>query len=309
MRASVHVAVFALGLVLARPVWAEAEHEGHGHHDEPEVSVELSAEEQAEFDITMATAGPGEICQYIELPGEVRPNGDKTAHIVPRYAGIVKEVRKELGQRVAEGDVLAVVESSQTLVPYKLQTLIPGTIVEKHITRGEAVTRESELFVITDLSTVWVDLSVYQRDLSSVRTGQRVVISAGHGLREREATINYLAPVVSEETRTSTARVVLANPDGIWRPGMFITGRVEVFAEELPVVVPTTALQTVDGDDVIFVEQDDGIVPRRVEVGRLGATHVEIAGGLEAGERYVASGGFTLKAELEREQFGQGHSH
>ena len=284
----------------------EAGEEGEAGQKE---SVQLSPEELTEFGIELAVAGPGTITQAIELPGEVQPNEDRLAHIVPRFPGIVTTVYKQTGDIVRAGEVLAIIESSVSLAPYELKTLTTGTVIEKHITRGEAVTRESQAFVIANLKSVWVNLSVYQRDLSAVRVGQSVTISAGHGLPEATGKISYVTPTVDEETRTATARVVLPNTKKRWRPGMFVTGRVIVKRTDVPLAVPTAALQTLAEQTVVFVETDAGFQPRSVTTGGADDNQVEIRAGLAPGERYVSRGGFTLKAELSREQFGQGHGH
>jgi cobalt-zinc-cadmium efflux system membrane fusion protein len=135
------------------------------------------------------------------------------------------------------------------------------------------------------------------------------VVSAGHGLHEAEGEISYIAPVVDEETRTAAARVVLPNPDGLWRPGLFVTVRIEVDRAEVPVAVPRTALQRIDGETVVFVEQEEGFVPRRIEIGRQGEALLEVRSGLASGERYVSAGAFALKTELAREELSGGHDH
>ncbi|MFQ5478836.1 MAG: efflux RND transporter periplasmic adaptor subunit [Candidatus Binatia bacterium] len=287
---------------------AASEH-GHDEGEHHRNIVRLSASQMEEFGVEVGRAGHGQITGYVVLPGEVLPNADRVAHIVPRYAGIVKEVRSRIGDRVTTGEVLAVIESSESLTPYELRTLLDGTVIAKHITRGEAVTRDTQTFVIADLSDVWIELSIYQRDLTHVKVGQRVLVSSGHHLPDIEGTISYVSPVVDEDTRTARARLVMQNSDGRWRPGMFVTGRVAVNAADVPIAVPHTALQTVDGHTVVFVEEDDGFEAREVELGRASATHAEILTGLSAGERYVTRGGFILKAELGRSELSEGHSH
>jgi cobalt-zinc-cadmium efflux system membrane fusion protein len=280
---------------------AEATGEAHAGEEGREVStVRLHLETREEFGIKVATAGPGWIEQSTSLPAEVRPNQDRLAHIAPRFPGIAREVHAQIGDVVKAGQVLA---------PYPLKTLIDGVVIEKHITRGEPVSREQAAFVVADLRDVWIDIGVYQKDLPLLRLGQPVVVSAGHGLEEAEGKISYIAPVVDEETRTATARVVLPNPGGIWRPGLFVTARVEVERREVPVAVPKTALEILDGRTTVFVENEAGFEARAVNVGLGGDRNVEIRAGLAAGERYVARGAFTLKAELQRGELAGGHEH
>lgn len=287
------------------------EHAGEDHageHEEAERTVPLDPATQAEFGIEVATAGPGWLEKSTSLPAEVHPNQDRLAHIAPRFPGIAREVHARIGDVVKAGQVLARVES-EALAPYPLETLIDGLVIEKHITRGEPVSREQTAFVVADLRDVWIDISVYQKDLPLLRLGQPVVVSAGHGLDEAQGTISYIAPVMDEATRTAIARVVLPNPDGIWRPGLFVTARVEVERQEAPVAVPRTALEMVGGRTTVFVETGSGFEARPVRVGRAGDRHVEIRDGLAAGERYVARGAFTLAAELQRGELSGGHEH
>jgi len=317
-----------LGFWGAAPAQDAHDHEGHAHEEQGEAEetheaeeahegeedhedlVTLDAAELAEFEIELATAGPATIETYITVPGEVRANADRLAHIVPRYSGVVTEVRVHIGDTVEKGQALAVVEGDVSLAPFEVKTLIRGTVIEKHITLGEAVSRDRDIFVIADLSTVWIDLTVYQRDLTRIREGQSARIFVGHESSPDVGTISYVAPIVDETTRTATARVVLPNRDGRWRPGMFVRGKVLVERTAASVAVPRTALQTYEGRTVVFVETAEGFVPRPVQTGRAGETEVEVVEGLAPGERYVSSGGFTIKAELGRDSLGHaGHAH
>jgi len=278
-----------------------------GDHDDDH--VRLSASEIQEFNIVVAVAGPDTVRLVRKLPAEVRVNENRLAHIVPRYAGIATEVRVDVGDAVREGQVLAIIESDESLAPYEMTAFLAGTIIEKHMTRGEPVSRERDGFLVADLSTVWIDITVYQRDLDQVAVGNRVTIEARAGAGTTVGTINYITPVVDKHTRTATARLLLDNAAGRWRPGMFVMAEVLTAAVAAAVVVPATAVLTIAEQSIVFVETAAGFEPRPVVVGQADRTQLEILSGLEAGERYVAEGGFTLKAELGKESFGDGHGH
>ena len=300
----VALVVFSAGVAIAQ----------HDDHDEDEESghgqeIEMSAADQAEFGIEVSTVGPGVIVTEITLPGEIHPNDDRLAHLVPRYEGIVTEVHAREGDRVKKGQVLAVIESNQTLTPYPLKTLIDGTVIEKHITLGESASPDRAPFVVADLSTVWANLSVYQRDLDRIRAGEIVRFHADDRTLIAEGKITYVTPVVEESTRTATARVVLDNADGRWRPGMFVIGVVEVSRREVGVAVPRSALFTLHGETVVFIQDEHGFEARPVHGGATDNKMAEILEGLGAGEQFVSAGGFTLKAELEKGSFGDGHAH
>ena len=285
-------------LLLTLPCLAEEQGrkaDKHGEYQERPL-VHRTAEELAAFGVTVEKAGPGKIDRGIELLGEVRPNGDALAHIVPRFPGIAITIRKTIGDNVKSGEVLATIQSNESLAPYELKTMIDGTIIEKHLTRGEAVERDKPTFVIADLSTVWIDLSVYQKDIHEVAVGQLVRVSCHH-LPDVDGAISYIAPVVDQPTRTAIARVVLPNTDRAWRPGLFVSARL-LDSTEAQIAIPRTAIQTIEDHPVVFVEIKDGFEARPIILGHGGESSVEVLSGLVPGERFVATNSFLLKAEF-----------
>ncbi len=196
------------------------------------------------------------------------------------------------------------------LTDYRLSSPFAGTVIDRHITLGETVAAEDPVFTVADLSSVWIDLAVYQRDIGVVRAGQKVRVETNHG-DEAEFVIDFVQPLVGEETRTALARIVAPNTDGHWHPGCFVTAKVTTgVSGEARVVVPETAvIRMSDGDEVVFVATDDGFAPSEVVLGVRSNGVVEILSGLEPGARYVARGGFSLKAELGKDSFGDGHGH
>ena len=229
------------------------------------------------------------------------------AHIVPRFPGLVKEVRKSLGDNVNKGEVLAIIESNESLTSYDVRSLISGKVIEMHLTKGEIISDIGHAFTVADLSEVWVNLSVYQKDLPHIMLGQTVEIDAGTMTPEYTGKISYLSPILDEHTRTATARVVLHNSDGLLMPGLFITGRVVVEEIDVSVMVPKTSLQDIDGQPNIFVKTEDGIQAKTVRLGKENEFYVEILSGLKPGEEYVTKGGFTLKSQLAKSSFGDEH--
>lgn len=196
-----------------------------------------------------------------------------------------------------------------TFTRYEIVAPFDATVIEKHITIGEMFDENKTVFVIADLSSVWVNFSVYQKDLSFVEKGQPVIVVAGHGIANAKGEISFVKPIVGEDTRTALARVVLPNRDGKLRPGLFVTGSVLAGIIEVPLLVPKTAIQIIDDKKTIFVKTKEGFELRHVTTGQSDQTKVEITSGLLPGEKYAAVGAFTLKAELSKSSFGDGHSH
>jgi cobalt-zinc-cadmium efflux system membrane fusion protein len=269
--------------------------------------VALSAEQRSAAGIEIASAGPAQIREHIVLNGRISADEDTLAHVMPRFPGVVRSVHKRLGDRVARGDLLAVIESNESLHPYEIRARSAGTVIARSVAPGEFAAAERELFAIADLGSVWVDLDVYRRDFGRLRVGQRLRIDAGDGSAPAEAALGYLAPVGSVHTQTLLARAVLPNPDGSWRPGLFVTGEVEVAVSEVPVAVETGALQRLGDRDVVFIAEGDLLEAQPVVLGRRDAERVEIVSGLAPGQAYVAAGSFIVKAEAGKS--GAGHDH
>ncbi|SAL77783.1 RND family efflux transporter MFP subunit [Caballeronia peredens] len=318
--------------------------------------------------ITVVKSGPAEIASTIQVPGEIRFNEDRTAHVVPRVAGIVERVAVSVGEQVRKGQVLAVVASTDladrrselltaerrlsaarisyqrektlwqerisaeqdylqaqvqlreaeiaaqnarqklaalnastsggALNRYELRAPFDGTIVEKHITPGEAIAAETNVFTLSDLSTVWAEMAVPAQHLNDVRVGRDATVKAAAFDSSSQGKISYVGALLGEQTRSAPARVVLPNPEGAWRPGMFVNVLVNAGRQSVPVAVSGDALQDIDGSPAVFVATPKGFVAQPVRTGRKDDRIVEVVSGLSAGQQYVASNSFVLKAEL-----------
>lgn len=205
-------------------------------------------------------------------------------------------------------------QSDKDLTLYELRAPADGIIIEKHVVHGEVLETNIRSFTIADLSKVWINLTVYQKDLPFIHQGQHVQISTRFGLTNNEITargkISWISPTLDEKTRSATARVVIDNTDGYWRPGLFVSAQVSIEMSKADMVIPLSALQTVEGQTMVFVQHEDGgFEPQAVQTGRRDFQQVEILQGLKLGQTYVSENAFSLKAQLQKGEFGEGHSH
>jgi cobalt-zinc-cadmium efflux system membrane fusion protein len=365
--------------------------EDHDEHEDDNDAVHLSDGEMNEFGIVIKTVGPGTLKLNIALPGEVVLNPDKVAHVAPRVSGVTRTVHKSVGDKVSQGEQLAVLDSREfarskaaflaalarerlaeanyrreaklwedeitsekslleakqaleeeriarklaerelhalgldeqdvtalahqsevQYTRYEMLAPIGGTVIERHLVRGEMVKEDTDkpAFIIADLSSVWVNLSVYTKDIGHVSPGAAVTIQFDEGLGSAESRIDYISPIVDKQTRTATARAVLANPEGRYRPGLFVTAHVSVAHINVPMAVPHSAIQMVEDQPSIFIQDEDGFQLAIVRLGQKDGTHTEILSGLKPGDSYVASGGFLLKSEMLKSELEHaGHAH
>ncbi len=295
--------------------------------------VRLSAAQIKQFGVETGVAGPGRLRVEVVLPGEVALNADRVAHVVPRVSGVVREVRKNLGDTVQRGEIMAILESREladstaaflaaqerlnlaqsnfareeqlwqkkispeqdyiqaknalaecrielrtteqklralgfsddyiTKLPdrpekaavlYEMAAPFDATIIEKHISMGEVLKEESAAFVIADLSTVWANLDVHQKDLPLIQVGQTAAIGVGNSTPSVEGRVSFLEPIAEETNRTIHARVVIPNAGGRWRPGLFVTGRISVDDVKVPILVPNESLVMVGGKTCVFLK-------------------------------------------------------
>jgi membrane fusion protein, heavy metal efflux system len=260
--------------------------------------ITLSDAKVAAAGIELATASSAVLRDSLLLNGGVQPNQESLVQVTPRFPGIVREVRKRIGDHVQKGDVLAVVESNQSLTPYELKAPLAGTVIDRQTTLGEYVSEQKPAFVVADLSTVWIDLSVYRRDLARVHTGDQVFIDPGDGGAPIETRIAYLSPVGSTETQSALARAIVPNPDQRLRPGLFVTARLTLSERKVAVAVKSSALQTVENRAVVFVRSGDKFEPRDVEIGERDPQFAEVTFGVLEGDVYAARNSFILKSEM-----------
>lgn len=194
-----------------------------------------------------------------------------------------------------------------------LASPIDGVVVERHATRGENVSPDDTLFIVADLTRVWVIGRVYEQQLARIAPGMAASLTLhAYPGRSWTGSVDFVGATLDESTRTLPIRVEIDNPDGVLRPGLFGALRLTSGAPSgTAVVVPLSAIQMVDNRSVVFVPGDEEgeFAARPVTVGRESARQAEVIEGLDAGTRVVVAGAFVLKSELMRGQLGHGHAH
>jgi cobalt-zinc-cadmium efflux system membrane fusion protein len=196
---------------------------------------------------------------------------------------------------------------------FALRSPIAGTVVEIAATAGQSVGGTDPLFVVGDLSRLWVLADVYESQLAAVSAGKDVeVVVPAVPDRTFRGTVEAIGDVVDERTRTIAVRIAVPNQDRALKPGMFGTARIASAAgkrERGGVVVPREAVQKVGDRQVVFVAAGENRYrPVEVEIGAETAHEIELRSGVDDGTPVVARGAFTLKSELSRESLSGSHA-
>lgn len=287
-----------------------AEHAGRSHVWEfaaPEMQVTISADAAKRAGVTVEPAGPATMTETLSVYGQVKLNANKIARAVPRFGGVVRDARKAIGDTVEAGEVVAVVETNQSLVSLEVKAPITGVIVDRDVNAGETVGDGATLYTIADLADVWIDLNIPKRDHARVKIGHSVVIEADDGGESVKGTVVWIAPTGSAEAQTLTARVILPNPDHRWHAGLFVKAEVTLAEATIPIAVKASALQTLFDFTVVFSQHGEVYQARPLELGRRSGGYVEVLKGLKAGEHYVTENSFLIKADIGKS--GASHDH
>ena len=370
----------------------DAHGDDHAGEDAQGDVVRMASEVAQAAGIVLEQAESGVLGESLSLPAEIRFDANRVANVSPRVTGVVDKLFAGEGDKVAVGDVLALI-TSRELAELKAQWLlaetrkslasqaleraerlwsqkitseaivqearaehetaktesiaaetalhavgvdhadlddiavaadgshakaylispVSGTVIRREISLGETVTAGDAstkvLFTIADDSVLWVDVAVYEQDISRVRAKAPVALKKDDGEVIAQSKVEFVLPFVDDQTRTATARVIVNNTDKVLFPGQFVIADVSVGGAAEVLRVPQSAVQLVEGRPSVFVPVDGGFEPRAVLAGKTAGGNVEIKAGLEEGELFVSDGAFTLKAQLEKDAFGDGHGH
>jgi cobalt-zinc-cadmium efflux system membrane fusion protein len=212
----------------------------------------------------------------------------------------VQEAEIDLENAKQKLAALGVGKGSGAMNRFELRAAYDGLVVERSLSIGEAVKEDTPIFTIADMSTVWVEAAIPAKDLPLFKVGDKVTLRATAFDAQTVGTVAFLGALVGEQTRMAKARLLVPNPKGTWRPGLFVNIEVKATDAEVPVAVQTEALQTLGTQQVVFVRDGKNFVAHPVTLGRSDGDHVEIVQGLKAGARYAAHNSYIIKSEMSK---------
>lgn len=252
-------------------------------------------------------AGPAPIAELVDMGGRVEITPEGKGEVRAWYPGRIMMLRGKLGETVRKGQVLARVESSESLQTYSIPAPIGGVIVEKNLNVGD-VTGDRAIFVIADPTKLHAEFFVYPRDAEKVRVGQPVEVRSLSGDTKLQAEVEAVLPTADLTSQTLLAHVHLpGGADSAFRPGMGVEGSFQVGAANAPLAVRTKAIQRFRDFQVVFVKVRDTYEVRMLELGRQTPEWTEVLSGLKPGSEYVTDGAFLIRADIEKS--GASHDH
>ncbi|MDE0064180.1 MAG: efflux RND transporter periplasmic adaptor subunit [Gammaproteobacteria bacterium] len=274
-------------------------------YDSFEGRTRIGPEMAKAFGLETAVAGPAVIEETATLYGRVVPDPERVRAVSARFEGAIRSVHVLPGETVSEGELLARVESNESLQSYPIVAPIAGTVTERIANPGEQ-TAGRRLFTIVDASSVWAELAVFPGERDRIRPGVEVKITPASGGATQDSAISYIAPF-SAANQSVPARAVLDNENGSLAPGTFVTAEARVAEHRVALAVRRSALQTFRDFRVVYAQFGDEYEVRMLDLGRSSGDWVEVLGGLEPGTTYVTANSYVLKADIEKS--GAAHDH
>lgn len=278
--------------------WAYASYEGR---------TTIAADAARAGGVTVERVGPATLGERLALTGRVEITPEGQAEVHARYPGRVMALNVALGTRVSRGQVIARVESSESLQTYPITAPISGMIVAKNVNVGSITGGGEPMLMIGDPTRLHAEFLLYPRDAERVRAGQPVTVKSLAGDYTFNGRIEAVLPSADLTSQVLIAHVDLPYQGGIWRPGLGVSGEVQVGSTPAPLAVRTKALQPFRDFTVVYARFGTTYEVRMLELGRRTPEWTEVLSGIEPGTEYVVDGAFLIRADVEKS--GASHDH
>jgi len=278
--------------------WAYASYEGR---------TTIAADAAQAGGVTVERVGPATLGERLALTGRVEITPEGQAEVHARYPGRVMALNVELGTRVSRGQVIARVESSESLQTYAITAPISGMIVAKNVNVGSITGGAEPMLMIGDPTRLHAEFLLYPRDAERVRAGQPIIIKSLAGDYTFNGRIEAVLPSTDLTSQVLIAHVDLPYQGGIWRPGLGVSGEVQVGSTPAPLAVRTRALQPFRDFTVVYARFGTTYEVRMLELGRRTPEWTEVLSGIEPGTEYVVDGAFLIRADVEKSDASHDH--
>ena len=278
--------------------WTYASYEGR---------TTITADAARAGGVTVERVGSAVLGETLPLAGRVEITPEGQAEVHARYPGRVMALNVGLGTRVSRGQVIARVESSESLQTYVITAPISGMIVAKNVNVGSITGGGEPMLMIGDPTRLHAEFLLYPHDAERVQGGQRVTVQSLAGDYTFNGVIEAVLPSTDLTSQVLIAHVDLPYQGGVWRPGLGVSGTVQVGEGEVPLAVRTKALQPFRDFTVVYARFGTIYEVRMLELGRRTPEWTEVLGGIDPGTEYVVDGAFLIRADVEKS--GASHDH
>ncbi|MDO8602698.1 MAG: efflux RND transporter periplasmic adaptor subunit [Candidatus Omnitrophota bacterium] len=303
---------FALGIIVSQTIIKREKTLTHSEKEENclecEDKIKLSLASQKAIGIETIAAKRSHFVEKIPVTGKISQDAEEIVHIVPPETGVIVECKVKMGDLVKKDDTLCVIKhnGSETLIEVK--TPIAGVVISDFAKEGEKADAASALHTVANLTTLLAAFDVYEKDISQILLGQKIIIrSVAYPQEAFEGEVTFISPRVDEDTHTIKIRAAVKNPHNLLKFGMFVNAEIMAESSEEFIILPQDAVHHLSGKRIVFVKAgDNDFQVREVVVTKESKESVAIEDGIKEGEIVVTKDGFLLKSELLKAKMGEG---
>lgn len=270
--------------------------------------VTLTKENLEHVEIKTEIASLGSLETTLKASARVSENLNKTAKIASTLEGRLIKLNFDINDKVNAGDILGLVQTPELLgKPLELKAPVDGVVMERKSTVGELVDKSTEIYTISDPTDLWVIAEIKERDIASVKVGQKASFKVlAYPGEEFTGKIVRIGNQVESGSRTLEVRIETSNEDMRLKPGMFADVEIVTTILNDVLIIPDSALQTNGEEQIVFVALDGLKFEKRVvKLGLEQSGRVQLLGGVKPGEKVVTDGSFILKSEMLKGQLGE----
>lgn len=280
----------------------------HGHEDEP---IEITKESQDLAGIETANVTQSSFAAKISVSGRIAQDVEDVKYVFSPEPANIEQCQAALGAVVEKGEVMCVVKLNGNNQTIEIKAPISGTIISEFVKKGEHVDETTALYAIADLSKLWANFAVYEKDIASLKLGQKIIVyPLSYPDKSFEGEIVFISPRVDESTYTVKIRAEVKNKNYLIKLGMSVRGDILISDETSTIAVPSEAIQTVENKTVVFKKTEQGAFePQEVEIKSRTKETAAISKGLEEGDEIVVKGSFILKSKMLESEMGHDHAH
>ncbi|MCP9200596.1 efflux RND transporter periplasmic adaptor subunit [Gramella sp. GC03-9] len=247
----------------------------------------------------------GQILATIYAPNLVAAQQEllTTASLKESQPELYKAVRKKLKNwKLSESQIDAIESSGNVRDNFPVYATVSGTVSEVMAREGDYVKQGQPILKVSDLNSIWAEFDAYENQISNLKVGQKIkVVTNAYANKEFDATVSFIDPILNNATRTVTVRATLKNTDNLFKPGMFVTGKLkgEMKMNNQVIIVPASAVMWTGERSLVYMKTNPNepvFEMREVTIGNRNGENYTITEGLQNGDEIVTNGTFTVDA-------------
>ncbi|MGE0269388.1 MAG: efflux RND transporter periplasmic adaptor subunit [Candidatus Omnitrophota bacterium] len=286
------------------------EHGDHDEHGHEEGLIELSEESEKLAGIETIEVKSSGFSAKVPVSGRIAQDVEDVKYVFAPGSAAVDECHAVLSEFIEQGAVLCTVTLNDHHETIKVRAPVSGTVISEFVKKGEHVDETTALYAIADLTQLWANFDVYEKDIAAIKLGQKInVYPLAYPGKTLKGKIVFVSHRVDETTFTVKIRARVSNKKNLLKLGMSVRGDILVDSEKDGITIPSESIQTVEGRSVVFVRAKGGFEAKEVKVQSRSKENASIQAGLMSGDEVVVKGSFSLKSKMLESEMGHDHSH